>query len=53
MDILLLDLESRLDYVKPPSRNVKRIEKFIPEWVSLPYIQAVISASLVVDSPIK
>jgi myosin-5 len=43
---LLLDLDAAPDFIKPSPRNIKRIEQFIPNWLSLPYIQAVLSASL-------
>nr|KAJ3417910.1 Myosin type-2 heavy chain 1 [Polyrhizophydium stewartii] len=45
-DVLLLDLEQGPEFSKPNARTVKQIEKFIPAWINLPYIQAVISASL-------
>ncbi|KAI8921479.1 P-loop containing nucleoside triphosphate hydrolase protein [Entophlyctis helioformis] len=45
-DVLLLDLDQGPEFSKPNPRTIKQIEKFIPAWISLPYIQAVISASL-------
>jgi hypothetical protein len=44
-DALLLDLEQGPNFTKPMARSVKQIEKFIPAWINLPHIQAVISAS--------
>jgi myosin-5 len=41
---LLLDLDVTPDFVHPEPRTVKHIEKFIPAWISLPYIQAVLSS---------
>ncbi|KAH6577051.1 hypothetical protein BASA50_008601 [Batrachochytrium salamandrivorans] len=46
LDVLLLDLDQGPDFNKPSPRTVKQIEKFIPAWINLPYIQAVLSASL-------
>ncbi|KAI8905199.1 P-loop containing nucleoside triphosphate hydrolase protein [Gorgonomyces haynaldii] len=51
-DILLLDLDAEPEFAKPNPRNVKNIERFIPNWISLPYIQAVLSAGLP-SSPAK
>ncbi|KAJ3275583.1 Myosin type-2 heavy chain 1 [Terramyces sp. JEL0728] len=45
LDSLLLDLDSSPEFIYPEPRNVKHIEKFIPAWIDLPYIQAVLSAS--------
>ena len=41
---LLLDLNAAPDFVFPEPRHVKHIEKFIPRWVELPFITAVLSA---------
>ncbi|KAJ3117374.1 Myosin type-2 heavy chain 1 [Phlyctochytrium bullatum] len=43
-DVLLLDLEQSPDFTKPMTRAVE-IEKFIPAWISLPHISAIVSAS--------
>ncbi|KAI8899112.1 P-loop containing nucleoside triphosphate hydrolase protein [Globomyces pollinis-pini] len=48
-DTLLLDLDSAPEFIYPEPRNVKAVEKFIPAWIDLPYIQAVLSASI--ESP--
>ena len=41
-DILMLDLELGPDFTKPNIRGVEHIEKFVPAWISLPHISAVI-----------
>ncbi|KAJ3218341.1 Myosin type-2 heavy chain 1 [Dinochytrium kinnereticum] len=43
-DVLLLDLEQSPDFTKPMTRAVE-IEKFIPAWISLPHMSAIVSAS--------
>ncbi|KAJ3105937.1 Myosin type-2 heavy chain 1 [Phlyctochytrium planicorne] len=43
-DVLLLDLEQSPDFTKPMTRAVE-VEKFIPAWISLPHLSAVVSAS--------
>ncbi|KAI8848017.1 P-loop containing nucleoside triphosphate hydrolase protein [Chytridium lagenaria] len=43
-DVLLLDLEQSPDFTKPMTRAVE-IEKFIPAWISLPHISAIVTAS--------
>ncbi|EGF77626.1 hypothetical protein BATDEDRAFT_13697 [Batrachochytrium dendrobatidis JAM81] len=45
-DVLLLDMEQGPEFNKPNPRTIKQVEKFIPAWINLPYIQAVLSASL-------
>ncbi|KAJ3327689.1 Myosin type-2 heavy chain 1 [Blyttiomyces sp. JEL0837] len=44
-DVLLLDLEQSPDFAKPNIRPVDNIDKFIPAWISLPHISAIVSAS--------
>ena len=41
---LLLDLGAAPEFVLPEPRQVKHIEKFIPRWVELPFITAILSA---------
>jgi myosin-5 len=43
---VLLDLDAVPDFMQPNQRPIKAIETFIPTWISLPFIQAVLSASL-------
>ncbi|RKO93119.1 P-loop containing nucleoside triphosphate hydrolase protein [Blyttiomyces helicus] len=43
-DVLLLDLEQSPDFAKPSPRGVDTIEKFVPAWMSLPQISAVVAA---------
>ncbi|TPX56763.1 hypothetical protein PhCBS80983_g04287 [Powellomyces hirtus] len=44
-DILLLDLEQAPDFAKPPSKPVDVIERFVPAWMSLPNISAVVAGN--------
>ncbi|KAI8826621.1 P-loop containing nucleoside triphosphate hydrolase protein [Fimicolochytrium jonesii] len=44
-DILLLDLEQAPDFVKPASKPVDTIERFVPTWMSLPNITTVVSSA--------
>ncbi|KAI9312548.1 P-loop containing nucleoside triphosphate hydrolase protein [Zopfochytrium polystomum] len=44
-DVLLLDLDQSPDFAKPNIRPVEQVEKFIPAWISLPQISAVVSAN--------
>ncbi|KAJ3167106.1 Myosin type-2 heavy chain 1 [Geranomyces variabilis] len=44
-DILLLDLEQAPDFAKPASKSVDVIERFVPAWMSLPNISAVVSGN--------
>lgn len=46
-EVLLLDLDGSQEFIRPAPRFVKRIERFIPAWLSLPFLQAVQSASLI------
>ena len=41
--VLLLALDNTPDFVMPEPRDVQVVEKFIPKWVGLPFIQAVLS----------
>lgn len=50
---LLLPMDDAAEFVFPEPREIQVIEKFIPAWVELPYIQAVISASFsAANSPV-
>ncbi|KAJ3022959.1 Myosin type-2 heavy chain 1 [Thoreauomyces humboldtii] len=44
-DILLLDLEQAPDFAKPPPKAVDVIERFVPAWMSLPNISAVVAGA--------
>jgi hypothetical protein len=44
-DVLLLDLDVSPDFSKPALRSVELIEKFIPNWLNLPHIAVIVSAS--------
>ncbi|KAI9357068.1 P-loop containing nucleoside triphosphate hydrolase protein [Zopfochytrium polystomum] len=44
-DVLLLDLDQSPDFAKPNIRPVEQVEKFIPAWISLPHIAAIVSAT--------
>ncbi|KAJ3045218.1 Myosin type-2 heavy chain 1 [Rhizophlyctis rosea] len=43
-DVLLLDLEQAPDFAKPNPHTVDQIERFVPAWMSLPHISAVVAA---------
>ena len=45
-EALLLDLDSYPEFSHPDPRIVKHIERFIPAWINLPVIQAILSLSL-------
>ncbi|KAJ1548826.1 Myosin type-2 heavy chain 1 [Cladochytrium tenue] len=44
-DVLLLDLDQSPDFAKPNIRPAEAVDKFIPAWISLPHISAIVSAS--------
>ncbi|KAJ3289168.1 Myosin type-2 heavy chain 1 [Borealophlyctis nickersoniae] len=44
-DVLLLDLEQAPDFAKPNPHTVDQIERFVPAWMSLPHIQAVVTSA--------
>jgi myosin-5 len=44
-DPLLLHLDISVEFVISPPREIKMVEKHIPEWIQLPYTQAVLSRS--------
>lgn len=53
-DTLLLAMDDSPEFTFPEPREVEVIEKFIPAWVELPHIQAVLSAGLSTPStPMK
>ncbi|KAJ3221486.1 Myosin type-2 heavy chain 1 [Clydaea vesicula] len=43
-DNLLLDLEQYPDFIKPNPRTVEAIDKFIPSWIDLDKISAVVAS---------
>lgn len=45
-DDLLLDIEQGPDFAKPITRPVEQIERFIPAWISLPNIAALVSSAV-------
>lgn len=51
-DELLIDLEYAPELKTPIPRNVEQIHRFIPTWIELPFIQAVISSNLT-QSPMQ
>ncbi|TPX34536.1 hypothetical protein SmJEL517_g02892 [Synchytrium microbalum] len=42
-DILLLDLDQAPDFGKPNPRTLDHVDRFIPPWISLPHLQAMLS----------
>ena len=42
-DILLLDLEQSPDFNKPAIKTIPTIEKFVPAWMTLPNVSAVVA----------
>ena len=45
-DNLTLDLDVGPDVITPNLHSLAEIEPFIPTWISLPYLQAILSATV-------
>lgn len=43
---LTLDLDVGPDTVRPHLLTLKEIDTFIPTWISLPYLQAILSSTV-------
>ncbi len=43
---LTLDLDVGPDVIKPHLHPLKEIDTFIPTWISLPYLQAILSSTV-------